>query len=1121
MIQFCGIIISQNMRNIFLCFFALFLFAPEMAGAAGRTVQKNDSNTDSARVTNSVRTTASRATTNTASRTKSTQTGRTSDAQSRNIATRTNTNATVSRTATIAPRQSTVVSRMAEKIRNNISAPQSRITQTNMSRIIPARGVNTDDRSVANRAATIKINTKTNTKPVSAADVSAAKDLLEQTASLNKSCQEQYNECMDQFCAVVDANQKRCSCSANLSKYASVQDAVTRANDELNTVAQRIRYVGLSADEIRAIMSETEAEAELDGTRDTSETRSMLSKIESLIKDPTTHTTNVGDNDDFFGLDIDLDFTDENNADIFSLDFLNNENDSISSKRGTALYNAAKRRCKTILNNCTDVGATTNQITGNYDLAIDKDCIAYEQGLKKMNQTLQSNVRSAGLMLQKARLAVLQNKNQYDAKGCIGALESCMTDDMVCGSDYAKCLDPTKKYIDENGSVVLGTDITNITDFMENFNNAAINGEKLASATSVTMNEDSCKSASNNDGTCVIKYLLTKIGTGATVKDGGLCRAVLDKCQQYTYNASGDKYNPYNDIVVNYVQRAMVNIKSSQQQIISNYASSCMTDVAACYNQQVTQVNSWSSVASVSSIKGVMTGACRNVALTCAYAVFANMCSVGEQNAINWVLQGETPTTTANNQECVPCDSTSAENQSRCIEGISEIFYQSLLCPENSTYSSTCSTANASTGNRAIGGCVNTQCTCNAGYTSWNGSCVESCGASEYRNAYGLCLTCDAGLVPSGASATTEAAFCSTSSGSGSGTGGENNTCPANADANTTCTAAESDGGATGCVSVGCMCQTGFDADNGSCVASGGTGGNTNICPANSYADTACTAYAGDNLSGACVSSGCKCSYGYYTSGGECVDVSTASCAAYPNSRPTAICTAGRSNDGTDEGCVSSLCKCNDGYAVSGNSCVSYCPTDSVYDSACTTTSISSGCVRYHCRCSDTTVPDGNGHCVAPTSTTCPDYSYSDNTCTEASPDGTSRGCVLAGCRCNSGFQNVVIPAFGGTSIQFCSPTNSTRDTSCTAPSPNGRKDGCVMANFKCNTGFTVWNSTCKITCSSNQYRNSNGVCTSCIGTLSISNPSQRPADYEYDTCIAGTAGGGDTPEVPLDPTFP
>ena len=557
---------------------------------------------------------------------------------------------------------------------------------------------------------------------------------------------------MDQFCAVVDTNQKRCSCSANLSKYASVQNAVTNANDELNQVAQRIRYVGLSADEIRAIMTETEAEAELDDNKDTSETRTMLSRIEALIKDPTTRTTTTGDVD--FGLDLNLDF-DDNSADMFSLDFLNGESDSISSKRGTALYNAAKKRCKTILNNCVDVGATSNQITGNYDLAIDKDCIAYEQGLKKMNETLQSNVRSAGLMLQKARLAVLQNKNQYDAKGCIAALDSCMTDEMVCGSDYTKCLDPTKKYIDENGKVVLGQDITNITDFMENFNNGLIDSNKLSSASSVTINENDCKT--NNDGSCIIKYLLTKIGTGATVKDGGLCRAVLDKCQQYTYNGSGEKYNPYNDVVVNYVQRAMVNIKSAQQQIISDYASSCMTDVASCYNQQVTQVNSWSSVASVSSIKGVMTGACRNVALTCAYAVFANMCTDGESNAINWVLQDNVSGTTP---QCptgtVPCDTT---HPKQCIEGISEIFYQSLLCPENSVYDTAC-TGDTGT-NRTIGGCVNTQCRCGDGYTSWNGTCLAQCNvSSQYRNEYGTCTSCATGSSPTGGSNNTEPNGC-------------------------------------------------------------------------------------------------------------------------------------------------------------------------------------------------------------------------------------------------------------------------------------------------------------------------------------------------------------------------
>ena len=66
------------------------------------------------------------------------------------------------------------------------------------------------------------------------------------------------------------------------------------------------------------------------------------------------------------------------------------------------------------MNQCKDAGGTESQITGHYDLAIDKDCIAYEQGLDKLNKQLVSNVRSANLMLQKARLAVLQNNNEYD-----------------------------------------------------------------------------------------------------------------------------------------------------------------------------------------------------------------------------------------------------------------------------------------------------------------------------------------------------------------------------------------------------------------------------------------------------------------------------------------------------------------------------------------------------------------------------------------------------------------------------------------------------------------------------------------------------------------------------------
>ncbi|MBD5389258.1 hypothetical protein HDR63_03325, partial [bacterium] len=163
-------------------------------------------------------------------------------------------------------------------------------------------------RSVQSRAAVGVSTTQTLGTRESIAE---AKERLEQVADLNKSCQEQYNDCMDQFCAVIDANQKRCSCSANLSRYTRVESAVKEANTQLNEVAQRIRYVGLSADEIRAIMSATEAEDALTGARDTTESRNMLDEIEALIVSPTStssaSSTNTNSLSDL--LDADLSFS--------------------------------------------------------------------------------------------------------------------------------------------------------------------------------------------------------------------------------------------------------------------------------------------------------------------------------------------------------------------------------------------------------------------------------------------------------------------------------------------------------------------------------------------------------------------------------------------------------------------------------------------------------------------------------------------------------------------------------------------------------------------------------------------------------------------------------------------
>ena len=632
-------------------------------------------------------------------------------------------------------------------------------------------GSNVDEelRASKNRASITGGGSSSKQKRPTAESIAEAKDLLEKTADLNSTCQKQYNECMDQFCAVVDANQKRCSCSGNLSRYEKAQKAVEEANTELNNVAQRIRYIGLSADEIRAIMTATEAEQEMTKTRDTTKTRSMLDDIADMIKDPTAKTNTYTANSDNT-LNMDFDF-DADSADTFSLDmFGSSGTNDISSKRGKDLYKEAVKRCKPVLQSCKDAGGTESQISGNYDLAIDKDCVAYEQGLKKLNDTLVSNVRSANLMLQKARLSVMQNKNEYDIKECIAALDTCMLDDMVCGTDYVKCLDPTKRYIDENGNVVLGQNIANITAFLNDpddvgqsgYDNSAINADFIK-------NSEYDKDCKNHDGACIVRYLMTKIGTGQTVKEGGLCRAVLDKCQAYTYKEVGKKseYDPYNEVVINYIQRAMVNIKAAQSRIISNYASTCMSNIATCYNQQITQVNSYTAAASVDSVYSIMTGACYNVALTCGYAVYAYDIPMGlKMESINNVQNND-----INNSNVTNVDAfKSKEQKLALIQGISELFYQSLLCPDNSSFSLR---VHAVDPNRTVGrdaqvasnemdvfgnpgylagqmitdpatgtGYVNARCKCNDGYTVWNGACLPACAQDEYRDSVGTCEVC-------------------------------------------------------------------------------------------------------------------------------------------------------------------------------------------------------------------------------------------------------------------------------------------------------------------------------------------------------------------------------------------
>jgi len=570
------------------------------------------------------------------------------------------------------------------------------------------------------------------TTAVTAESVAEMTDRMMATGDMNAACFQQYSDCMDQFCAVLDANQKRCTCSDRISTYARIETATREANRELNEVAQKIRYVGLTADEIRAIMSATEAEMAMQGMRDDTMNRRMLSQIEELIRSPQSFNSMSNES---FGLDMDIDFNISGDvSEMFSLDGIFGSGGSFANLRGVQLYNAAKRRCDNVLNACRRAGANVAQITGRYEIEIDRDCVAYEQGLERMNQTLRENIRAATQMLQRARLAVLQNHNQFDMRGCIGALEQCMLDEMVCGRDYVKCIDPTKMFIDENGKVVLGRDIVTIRNSIRNFNAMEISLEGLP------VTNCDVETPANQNGRCIINFLLQRIGTGSGLASG-FCRPVLDRCRAVTYDRNG-QFIPHNPVVKGFIERAMVNIRASQEQVISGFAQSCMQDVAFCYSQQVSQVTAWTSGASVQQVHQVMRGACRNVALTCAYAVFAAPV----------VAPGCVATNTQGNCRCAANATapTNHTNPERCIEQISEMFFQNMLCPTNATLVQSSAPCTTIDNPGTHEGCVNTMCKCNSTFMNIGDNCVphETCPTASDTGTVAAIIGGTGGTIP-------------------------------------------------------------------------------------------------------------------------------------------------------------------------------------------------------------------------------------------------------------------------------------------------------------------------------------------------------------------------------------
>ncbi len=592
----------------------------------GAVEEKNDSVTQptNTRMTN-------RATARTTARTAAarTPTARGNTVRSRGVAVR-SVSAPV-RTTSVSTRRATNANAPIAQQRPGSAARATTLNTTtpvyNPNAVVQSRGT-TSRASIATRSGSIRaaaVTTATNTPTAESATETTNE--MNTMKALTEYCQAQYASCMDNYCNALDDNQGRCTCSKNLKNYEKTEAALESATEALQDVARNIQYIGLSADQITTLFNETEAELSMKNTKDNSSIRSQLDKVKRMVVDvkggtATTSDTTSAMNFDLSGL-LNFDMGD------FGFDlssFMNttsNNTNSISNQRGENLYKTASARCKaSVLNSCTAQGIDAAVVTNSYDLEIDKACLAYERALTESNQQMTQTVANAKEVLKKARLMVAQNKNSYDLRGCVSALESCMQDDYVCGSDYENCLDPTGQYI-VNGSVVVGSMPGNNTELGNTENDGSIstsyshdrlfdtwttssNKSPWVAATVGTSNSSSSCSAekpcyitlseyitetlgddvAKTSSAKISAYLQNKIGyhDDSSNKDYGMCMDVLNKCQDYTYTTKSNKvtYKQDNEVIKNFLQRALVQIKAQQDELLASYAEDCINDVQSC-----------------------------------------------------------------------------------------------------------------------------------------------------------------------------------------------------------------------------------------------------------------------------------------------------------------------------------------------------------------------------------------------------------------------------------------------------------------------------------------------------------------------------------------------------------
>ncbi len=274
------------------------------------------------------------------------------------------------------------------------------------------------------RAAT---NTSTGAKPVVSARAATTQKVIStgtkvatatKNITVDETCQQKYDGCMDSFCMIDNESGGRCTCSDKNAEF----DAILAEIEKLDQQSYQMATFGVEKIEMGAFANDAIAAA--NAAADEILKKDQATKNEENKK-KARRTVDLSAWNTPIGMD-------DEESDVFG----STSSSPIDGKEGDALHRVAADLCAERIPECK---ADLSLLQMMYSQRIKSDCSAYENVLKQQKTASAQKLQTAERALREAALEQLQNANKYDLGQCTVEFKKCMQTTGGCGSDFSNC----------------------------------------------------------------------------------------------------------------------------------------------------------------------------------------------------------------------------------------------------------------------------------------------------------------------------------------------------------------------------------------------------------------------------------------------------------------------------------------------------------------------------------------------------------------------------------------------------------------------------------------------------------------------------------------------------------